>query len=93
MTTETPEKKEEKIPSAQGFIRRALLDLGGLASAILLIVSGVKMIDIRSASSIFGAETITQAFYHAIGWGVIGLGIFAGVFLVSLALKDKSMWP
>jgi len=91
MTTETEEKKKEEIQSTGGFIRNALLVFGGLASAIFLIVSGIKMIGIKTASGIFGGKTITEVFYNDIGWGVIGLGIFAGVFLVSLTLKNKSM--
>lgn len=70
--------------------RQGVLLLAGLLSMALLIISGVMLLTIESEYSASGSgETIMESSYHAIGVGMIGLGVFAGAILISMAVKKE----
>lgn len=54
----------------------------GFASGLLLIIAGIKMLNINSVSG----DTIMEASYHAIGLGLIGFGIFAEAVVIACGM-------
>jgi predicted nucleic acid-binding Zn ribbon protein len=59
-----------------------LFILAGLVSGITMIAAGATMGSILSQAG----DTIYEAFYHAMGTGFIGLGIFATFLLIGIGI-------
>jgi len=53
----------------------------GIVSGATCIIAGINMISIVSVAG----NTIVEAYYHAMGYFVIGFGIFAGGLLYGMA--------
>lgn len=61
----------------------------GIVGAIIMIFAGVDMARIVSQSAAEGGtRTVAEAFYNAMGWGFIGLGIFCIMLICVVAFKN-----
>jgi len=83
---ETEEDEEDIEEQATNFIlvKQLFFMLCGLAAMVILIFAGIQMIGIQSVSG----NSIAEIYYHAMGWGFIGLGILGGGLSINLALKQ-----
>lgn len=61
----------------------------GFASAALLVTAGINMLQIHSQGSAVGNITTAEIYYHAMGWGFIGFGIFAFGLLIGMAFTSS----
>lgn len=62
---------------------KVLLFFAGVASTVILILAGVKMMGIESVSG----DSIAEEYYHLVGLACIGLGCFTGPLLTCLVFK------
>lgn len=65
-------------------IRQFVLIPTGIASAVVLVLGGMQMISIQSQAG----NTITEAYYHAMGYGLIGLAIFIFGLTIAFSLHE-----
>ena len=74
--------------SAIDIIQKIFFTLGGLSAGVILIIAGAKMQDIQSVAAAGGSGgSIAEAYYHEMGLGFIGLGIFVAALLIGMAWK------
>ena len=84
---ERPDDKQSGNAKGVG-AEKLFFILGGIFSGAILIIAGIKMLSIQSVSSATGeGGTIHEAYYHAMGFGFIGLGIFAAALLIGMGWK------
>jgi len=57
--------------------------IGGVVGAIIVILAGIDMTAIQSEAG----DTIMEAYYHAMGRGFIGLGIFCIMLICVVAFR------
>lgn len=86
-TTLTMEKLNDRMqvvstPKNPHFLATICLIIAGIISGWVIIAAGAAMSGIQSQAG----NTVTETYYHAMGQGFIGLGIFAGSLLIALGI-------
>jgi hypothetical protein len=62
---------------------KQFLRIIGICSAILFIIAGFLLLDIKSVSG----DSIAESFYHGVGWMSFGFGLLSGGLLIGLSEK------
>jgi hypothetical protein len=66
-----------------------ILGIVGIIGSAIIMIAGAYMTQIVSQSAAAGGEqSIAEVFYHAMGWGFVGLGIFC-MMLISVVAWRK----
>ncbi len=89
------EEDQEDLPETEGEvvwdtlkdIVRIVMVLGGVASSVLLVIAGMKMLGIKTVEG----NTIMETYYQAMGIASIGLACFTGPFLIGKGLKGLKL--
>jgi len=62
---------------------KTFLQIVGVFSAILFLVAGFLLLDIKSVSG----DSIAESFYHGVGWMSFGFGLLSGGLLIGFSEK------
>ena len=68
--------------------RQTILFLLEIIAAGIVIYAGCQMLGIHSEASQLGHLSVAEVYYHTMGLGFVGFGIFAGSAAIGHIFKD-----